>query len=194
MAHIYVNNVLAKPKAIHIYDELSKQWKSKRIGYVYSNGQWIPFIKYQLDIYSYGIEYTPIVAGYSLEPTGSAKKIKNSDHLYLYAKSRWAYGDWDIVSFVTDNQIDVSEYSKMYISWSIYNSHLSAGYFGLVKGKKDEKLAVLRGESATSGVQTHSLDISSIQGNYYPAVFAEGREPSGRDTYAEIRVYKIWLE
>jgi hypothetical protein len=183
MAQIYVNNTLIKPKAIHVY---STNWLMKKVGYVYQNGVWNPFIRYELFLYSEGVEFVPFqTASY-----GSANLQKTSDYFHVYKPAgaeAWREG------FITTNMLNLTNYTQLKIEWSSENSATTVSYsFGV---KKDNALngqfiAYSRVQNLTAK-RIDILDISNLTGDYYVDAYLSD---SGVYTTGSLYIYKIWLE
>lgn len=155
-------------------------------------GVWKEFIQYLFNIYTLGTEHVQIVPGYTEAWTGN-QTTKNADHLYLEARASWANVSWGVVSFVTDKPIDVTSFSKMYVTWSVTSGGNSGAYFGLVTSKTTKALTA-SGFSASADNKTQEINIVALQGNYHLAIFANGNEPTSQNGNVRITVYKIWLE
>lgn len=187
MAQIYVNNVLAKPKSIHVYDELTKQWKTNRIGYVYYNGGWLPFIQYILVLYKNGVENIPFFQGYST--SGSFTKNESEFEIYIYGANKELNIDSDI-------RIDVSNFSFLKMKW--YAPDNSSLYHYVKLGLATDKglntfvaEEVLSISSGNNGKEL-SVDISSLSGNFYVVVGMKSSTNSTGRYY--LRITDIWME
>lgn len=145
----------------------------------------------KLPLYTLGAESELFVEGFS---RGNGSQSKEFDHLYIYGRDTSGFGER---SYVTDNVIDLSGYSKIFIDWEntgdentsnnstlIADSLQSFAFNGSVSAKLQKQ------ESFNRIVD--ELDVSSLSGDYYIGVNAADSAASG--VTSELQVYRIWLE
>lgn len=130
------------------------------------------------------------VPGYS---SGSGIQSKESDHLFL--RGGTSFSSRDERTYVTDKMIDVTNYNALKIEWHVQAMARSLGALIVSTNKMGNHLtydAQLAQTFGTGGRVIGSLDISSLNGNYYIRMHAVS------DLYGEIsgfiEAYKVWLE
>ena len=179
MVQIYVNNALAKPKAINIY--LGEQWLTKKIGKIYNAGLWNDFIKYSQEIYNYGNE------SYPLEGYPSYSTINRiTDRLEIPSANDSERG------VVSNNPIDLTDYSTLFIEWdngtapSLTNNSLFVRTDKLL----NSSFAARKNITGNITKSVASVDITSLSGMYYVGAFCRVASSA---TY-RLSIYRIWLE
>lgn len=130
------------------------------------------------------------VPGYS---SGSGVQSKESDHLFL--RGGTSFSSRDERTYVTDKMIDVTNYNALKIEWQVLAMWRGLGALIVSTNKMGNYLtydAQLAQTFGTGGRVIGSLDISSLNGNYYIRIHAVS------DPYGEapgiIEAYKVWLE
>lgn len=201
-----------KKNGIIVYPISAKQYINGALvdkdAKIYQNGAWV--VWWNGEIYQTGIFYVPFVktdsanlGGYTT--TNSAGKTKgsvtfNTSEIYLHAYENPG-GDNSIQFFGTNEKIDMSRFSKLNVQFNSIsicdqNSELnwimiSASQYKNFPGNgTGAAYKQLRSNASTSGVTTHTIDISAIDSAYI--VITAHQYTGGFNTNA--RIAKIWLE
>lgn len=176
---------MVKPKSIHIYNSSAQIWEENKVGYVRVNGEWVPFIQYDLTIYDNGLMEVPI------SNAGGQGAIEfNSDHIYLSNYGSTGSGR----SVATDNPLDITDYHKLKVLWSTQGSSPGAT-LGIQEVRiyptslTRDLTAYTRDNTSSSVVREAELDISGFRGDFYINVTSWSGSGIGN-----MKIYKIWLE
>lgn len=142
------------------------------------------------DLYKNGNEIVPWVIGYI---NYYSQAIKHVDHLELSI-----IDGGGIATFTTDNMIDLTEISTMWIEWEVPTSGLSfLSYLIADTDKYSNPFSYTGARMYTSGSfekKISVLDVSKLSGEYYLRVvgrWSNGVAPGNKET---LNVYRIWGE
>lgn len=197
MAQIKVGTGQTKPKAIHVFK--GGVWLLKKVGYVFKNNVWTPFIKYMFSIYNSGVEGLPLVrstfTGLGTITTNPVTKF--ADRIEISAYGERLNNTRSDASIVTDTMINITEYSKVLVEYSGTASS-GTGECGIAVGTTkngsffNDYTARALGPSIFQNESrlTVELDIRSLVGSYYIRVHSYNDSNNNRNT----AVYRIWLE
>lgn len=181
MAQIKIGSTFEEPKGIHVFQ--NSTWRTDNYGYVFHNGEWIPFIEYALYLYNLGVEnvqWNYSDSGLNGEHSGS----KNSDHLYQISEGS-GYS-----KFTTDLRVDLTEYNKLYIDWELDIADYTTAIFCASPTTLDTDYVARvfhRGLDGVSGTRRiDELDISGLSGEFYLMVRLASN--------GVIKTYRVWTE
>ena len=170
----YYLHVLLKDNAGNKSEIVSEKLEVSAITYLYNNNEDATLN-----------QYTDITGGFKdIVQSGYCKCTYNNTNIYMHTTSR----TYSLSCITTNKLIDLSKYNKIY--FKVKNtSDLSSGYIAKVGIGTDNtswypafnKCVIT---DVSQDIKTYSVDISDINGEYYPAI-------SG---VMELYVYSIWLE
>ena len=198
MAQIYVNSGLTKPKAIHVYDELTTQWKSNLAGYVYYNGEWLPFIEYQIILYNEGL--SNVAWGlYAQTPTQTIYKLTYNESTMTfsyYCRSTGAGRD-QVFAMYTPDMYDLTyktkiivEFTEIRVGTSRQNNPIYLIASTVQKASHNTYDAMNNYFPGSTTNVTLELDVSSLSGEFYIRINGFNQDMS--ENYVEIK--KMWIE
>ena len=141
--------------------------------------------------YNNGTENINWAEGYSLGTSASNTQSKQSDHLHIYVGDVSAE---QVRTWVTDVPVDLTNISKLKITWNNYRSvHNSNQSHFVVSTEKMGNYTTYNANFVRLqqfALTTDEMNVSSLSGHYYIRVHA--RSISGYTS--GIRAYKIWGE
>ena len=149
-------------------------------------------------LYKEGNEITGTTGGHTLVynryPT-DATFAKNADHLYFYTtRSTSTAGQYGDLWTSTENKIDLTNINAVKITYD-YDTNGASNYFINIGDTKNSGEYVERVFSAVTGTnRTLSVDVSGLSGSYYIKLQSTTSADTNPDTYAEAKVYDIYLD
>lgn len=187
-AQIRVGQDLVKPKSINVFRD--GEWQQKRVGYVFKNGEWVPFIQYLLTLYKNGEEFTPFVEGYSntsAQNRSFVKGINAYDLTVIRANN--------ILHVESEIKVDVSDFKTL--KMTCYNDGANRFNYAIIGASNTSKSSTLVAETSeyinSLGDEfAVSLDISSLSGEFYIITGMKAGALSAA-TY-KLKITNIWLE
>lgn len=135
--------------------------------------------------YNLGVETVPWSQAYS-GGAGTKTYTENADHIYLYGAN-------GIMDGSPTSAIDLTNLTTLYIDWEgtgRTNAGSSAGLLMKTDRTTMSSFTVYAEEVGIFTRKTSSVNVSALNGMYYPTVRANGGNSA---TYkSELKVYKVW--
>ena len=146
-----------------------------------------------VEIYKEGIEFLPIVEGYTARPNdGSSKGSQNKedDYLNIYVKGQCK------LSYRTENKVDLSNFDRICIEWEKISPHTQPTCYLQIFNTDPETFTaetqLYYKKSAGFDRRVNTMDIRAIDGEYYiQTVAGYAENVTGECT---LKIYRIWLE
>ena len=138
----------------------------------------------RLFLYKLGDEFNPITGGWVVGYSqGTGSQSKEDDHLYLTTSTGAPRR-----TYVTNNKIDLSDIKTLFIDWLAETNGNSL--LCILNNKTDNYGSAVAQIIKTTAFtrRIDMLDISSLNGEYYVAVF------SNAETINTTKAYRIWGE
>ena len=133
------------------------------------------------------------VVGVQQEGSTATKEI---DHLILFARGTASTSSQ--VSFTTDNKVNLSNISILYIDWENTGDNSTSNSSRFLVGNTKDSTS---GEFETRIVVERNfarkidiLDVSSLNGEYYIRVFTNDSTGTSNPVDSETKVYRVWGE
>ncbi len=159
-------------------------------------------------LYHNGTEHTSFVQGYFWDNNAYnviAKELeKRDDHLFMHAAAvRESFWFWQNtngrveVAWVTDQPVDLTGFSRVYVEWMNDGSSNSSNYSSLVASTNQmggESVYNTRHRStAAFARRVNFMNVSSLNGLYYIRIHARD-DDNANARRSRLSVYRIWLE
>lgn len=146
--------------------------------------------------YTEGVENIGWSEGAKSLSGGTLTYSEESDHLHITATTSVTAGVY--VSTCSDVVIDLTDMATLYVEWENIGASTAdnRAYINIHTednpnvGKYDGGQVEERGAFAK---QTSSIDVSSLTGSYYIAIFARDMSTDG-SAYSVVNVYNVWAE
>jgi hypothetical protein len=116
-----------------------------------------------LQYYLEGVEAVPWIAGLS---AGAGAQSKEADHLYCAAGPS-AISELLHRAYVTQDAIDLTPFSTMYVDWAVVRPNSGSVSFGVATVRDDSSFVASVARSATQARTEESLDVSALSGLHY---------------------------
>ena len=181
-----------KKNAIQLYLSTAMQYVSgkwvKKDALIYQNGEW--FSLWDGVLYYNGNQYDAITGGWEQNPLSTYFDDPNTGDVTFNSGNIYLHGDDASCLLTTKKKVNVSSFDalrfEVTVTGDIYND-----LYGLVANAASDvgKNAIAFAESSKSGLQTITVDVSSISGEYYVCVGT-----SAGSGYRPRTIHKIWLE
>jgi hypothetical protein len=152
----------------------------------------------QTYLYNLGDENTAVTGGWVVgasqtQSGASGSQNKEVDHLKLYAQGAATDANaW--ITYVTNNAIDLTNFSTMYIEWDVTHigtvTNQSSAGVGTVK--TDNGLLAYKFRQDTSTVRAiESFDVTSLSGGHYCKLYTFS---AGSARNSTVKAFRVWLE
>ena len=171
-----------KKNGLQIYPNLCKQYVSggwvRLEAYIFQNGEWVQFsVAWDGTLYDNGNQYEDITGGW-LNST-------NDDYL---ANSVWSQANYS-PTVRTANKIDLTGFATLHVTYSAAEVAVAFGVteFEEVTSAQNHWAA---SKQSISSQGTYSVDVSSLNGEYYIALVAG----TAYNQDCGFRAIKVWLE
>ena len=145
------------------------------------DGNTIP-VETKTYLYKTGNEYTTLTGGWTLQnfqKNGRSEKLEDNLHIFYSTK-----GESGSLAYTT-NQINLDNYSKIYVKYRLSNPTLSSDeiYRTLTYDIGSIKHGITN--RFTEGEYTDSIDVSDVTGSH---------QITFSDCDVDIKIYEVWLE
>lgn len=147
-------------------------------------------LEYGFYLYREGNEYTSVTGGYSylrILSTSYAQVDPTKEPSYIRLAPS---GSGKQSSAVTNNSIDLTDYSTLYINITEFD-RTASGYRDFIVKSARSSGTTFAGDTQITGTGVYSIDVSNLSGSYYIGVFCNSNSSS---VHCYISFDKIWLE
>ncbi len=155
------------------------------------------FVPWDGVVYDHPTEIIPMGTGFRDPATTATSITQTASYMRVYASLSRAVAE---ISWVTDEPVDLTGYSTLYIEWRNNGSSNSSNqsYFGVSSNRNTNYADLLSSyrlsKTNTFTQRVESVNIADLSGSYYIRVHARDGATSSSARTSDIYVYKIWVE
>ena len=184
-----------KKNGIWLYPLEAKQYVNRTWKDVtaksYIGGKWVEWIS-DLWLFDYGAVNTSITGGFVKKDTGGdgVDLTTNSDGSITLIPNSSGSNEYGYAMYHTVNKIDLSSYSKIHFYGILKEggqNRVGIGVYSAITSFRENQVAQMSGFTDSANTE-HTLDISSVNGSYYIALFI-----GDHVNYDKADLCKLWL-
>jgi len=116
-----------------------------------------------LQYYLEGTELAPWISGFS---GGDGSQSKQADHLYCAVGPSAGAGPHHR-AYVTQNGIDLTPFSTLFVDWAVIRPIGGSAAFGVATNRDDDSFVASLSKNTTGTRAEESIDVSALSGVHY---------------------------